>query len=106
MIESYRSEFNEDKKAQLSRDIQQRIYDLAVMLPTFSVPYFRTAYWSYLKLPKHFATKTSDSAFSPFSPTIGGLFWIDSKLKKAVKKKKNAPGKPMIDKIETYRTNK
>jgi microcin C transport system substrate-binding protein len=105
LIDAYRKEFNNKKKAQLSRDIQQRIFDLAVMTPTFMVPYFRSAYWGHWKLPKHFATKMSDGAFDPFHPETGGLFWLDKKDKERTERlrKERGKGKEIIHKIETFR---
>ena len=80
-----------------------------VFVPTWLVPYFRNAYWSWLKLPPHYATKTSDSAFVPVGEEMinsSGLFWIDVEEKRKIKKYKSSgktygPSDPIID--ETYR---
>ncbi len=101
MIMAYRNEFNETKKQKLSRQIQQFEYDNAAYIPTFLVPYFRIAYWSYWKSPKVPATKVSDGSFDLFGST-GGLFWLDKKLKEKVKKSKRKgkklKAKTVIDK--------
>jgi microcin C transport system substrate-binding protein len=64
----------------LSHKIQQKIHDLAIIVPLFRVPYFRTAHWRYIRTPKVAATKLS-SSLDVFEMSSGGLFWIDEKLK-------------------------
>ncbi|MBT3983695.1 MAG: ABC transporter substrate-binding protein [Bacteriovoracaceae bacterium] len=84
-IDGYRLEFDSKKKAKLSRQIQQRIHDLSVVVPTYLIPYFRQAYWRWIRLPKDIATEVSDSATDPLGLTTGGLFWVDKKLKSETK---------------------
>lgn len=94
-IDSERKEFDPNKKAELSRKIQQRIYDLALYVPTYLIPYFRQAYWRWIKLPEAYATDLSDSATEPLGTGTGGLFWIDENVKKetldAIKSGKTFP---------------
>ena len=45
------------------------------------VPFTRSGFWRWLKLPESIATKASISLFDPFNITTGGLFWIDDKTK-------------------------
>ena len=77
LIDAEKKEFDPKVKAELSRKIQQRIYDLALYVPTYLVPYFRESYWRWIKLPESYATELSDSATDPLSTGTGGLFWID-----------------------------
>ena len=99
LIEQYREETNEQKRIELSHVIQDKIYQKAVFIPAYMVPYFREAYWRWWKLPKIAATKWSESAFFDrgFSAESGGLFWFDEKLKKETleAKKKNQKFMPI-----------
>jgi microcin C transport system substrate-binding protein len=45
------------------------------------VPYVRTGFWRWLVLPPSHGTKLSEGLFDPFSSTVGGLFWIDEKIR-------------------------
>lgn len=83
LIESYRNEFDLAKKHQLSRQIQQQVYEAKVVIPGYSVPYAREGYWRWMKLPKEMATKQTEALFYP-SGFVGslGTFWIDQDVKK------------------------
>jgi microcin C transport system substrate-binding protein len=83
LIIAYRAESDEAKRIKLAHQIQQRIHDLAVYIPTKSAPYARAAYWRWVKLPEVPGTKMSYSLFSPFDSTYGGLFWLDLEEKQA-----------------------
>lgn len=86
LIESYRNEFDLEKKHQLSRQIQQKIDDAKVIISGYSVPYAREGYWRWMKLPKEMATKQTEALFYP-SGFVGslGTFWIDQEAKKQTK---------------------
>ena len=77
LIERYRDSLDEDERILLSKKIQRIIDDICAYVPTFMVPYARIAYWRWMVLPQFHGTRMSDDLFSPFSPTTGGLFWID-----------------------------
>ena len=83
LIESYRNEFDLAKKHQLSRQIQQQVYEAKVVIPGYSVPYAREGYWRWMKLPKEMATKQTEALFYP-SGFVGslGTFWINQDVKK------------------------
>lgn len=86
LIESYRNEFDLTNKHQLSRQIQQKIYEAKVVIPGYSVPYAREGYWRWMKLPKEMATKQTEALFYP-AGFVGslGTFWIDQDAKKETK---------------------
>lgn len=86
LIESYRNEFDLTNKHQLSRQIQQKVYEAKVVIPGYSVPYAREGYWRWMKLPKEMATKQTEALFYP-SGFVGslGTFWIDQDAKKETK---------------------
>jgi microcin C transport system substrate-binding protein len=102
LIDEYRLSTVEDDRMRLSRDIQQRIHDLAIYIPSYRVPFTRTGYWRWLKLPEHYGTRISDYLFPPVG---GGLFWIDEQVKQetleAMKSGKTFEPVTIID--ETYR---
>lgn len=86
LIESYRNEFDLTNKHQLSRQIQQKVYEAKVVIPGYSVPYAREGYWRWMKLPKEMATKQTEALFYP-AGFVGslGTFWIDQDAKKETK---------------------
>ena len=107
LIDAYRNSLDEDERIKLSVQIQEKIHEIGAFVPTFMVPYAREAYWRWWRLPKVPGTKHSESLFSPFASTTGGLFWYDKTLreetKQATKKKKAFPPVTIID--ETYKVN-
>ncbi|MBU1055579.1 MAG: extracellular solute-binding protein [Proteobacteria bacterium] len=105
LIDAYRNSLVEKERIKLSLEIQQKIHDLCVFVPTFMVPYTRDAYWRWWKFPKVFGTKNSTDLFDPFSSMTGGLFWFDAnsydETKKAMKKGEEFDPVSMTD--ETYK---
>ena len=65
----------------MSLVIQNKIHKIAAFVPTFMVPYVRIGYWRWMQLPAFHGTKLSEGLFDPFSSTVGGLFWIDKKIR-------------------------
>lgn len=98
LINRYRAATAEEDRIQLAHDIEQKIADQAVFIPSTMKTFTRAAFWRWLQLPKTHATKSSDSLFSPFNIRFGGLFWIDSKMKyhSLAAKKSSAGFKPVI----------
>ena len=86
LVEQYDKEFDFAKKAALSRQIQQRLYELASFVPAYQVPYTREGAWRWIKLPKVPATPKSELLYWPLDGgnsgySYGGLFWIDEQAK-------------------------
>ncbi len=81
LIDQYRASLDEQERIQLSLVIQNKIHEMAAFVPTFMVPYARTGFWRWLVLPPSHGTKLSEGLFDPFSSTVGGLFWIDEKIR-------------------------
>ena len=77
MIDAYRNSLDEDDRIALSWKIQEKIHEIGAYVPTFMVPYFREMYWRWWRFPKPPATRISESLFSPFDSSSGGLFWYD-----------------------------
>jgi microcin C transport system substrate-binding protein len=82
LINAYRVELDHNRRAALAHEIEQKIYDSAAMIPTFKVPYFREAYWVWIKLPANHATRSSDSAVDAMG---AGLFCIDTAEKNHIR---------------------
>ncbi|EOD53585.1 extracellular solute-binding protein [Aeromonas molluscorum] len=86
LVEQYDKEFDFAKKAELSRQIQARLYEIASFVPTYQVPYTREGAWRWIKLPKGIATAKSEVLYWPLDGfnsgySYGGLFWIDKTVK-------------------------
>ncbi|WP_372587287.1 extracellular solute-binding protein [Aeromonas caviae] len=86
LVEQYDKAFDFSKKADLSRQIQQRLYDLASFVPAYQVPYTRAGAWRWIRLPKVPATPQSDLLYWPLDGSnsgysFGGLLWIDEATK-------------------------
>ena len=105
LIDSYRNSLDEKERIHLSWEIQQKIHDIGMFVPTFMVPYTREAYWRWWRLPSPPGTRHSESLFDPFNSSTGGLFWYDKKLhdetEDAMKNERTFPPVTIIDK--TYR---
>ncbi|GAB5991867.1 extracellular solute-binding protein [Aeromonas enteropelogenes] len=107
LVEQYDKEFDFAKKAALSRQIQQRLYELASFVPAYQVPYTREGAWRWIKLPKVPATPKSELLYWPLDGgnsgySYGGLLWIDEALKTetkaAIKRGQTFPPVMRIDK--------
>lgn len=101
-IEKYRKEYDENARIKISHKIQQLIYDDASYIPTWLVPYFREAYWSWWQFPQIQATKSSSSLFDPFA-IAGGCFWFNKNknlnVTKAKKKDRELTQKTVVNKM-------
>ncbi len=100
LINAYREELNRNKRIELAHQIEQKIYDSAAMIPTFKVPYFREAHWAWIKLPKGYATRSSDSAVDAMGIST---FWIDLPLKNRIRQleRNGEPLSPPVTIIDT-----
>ncbi|MCG8335538.1 MAG: extracellular solute-binding protein [Proteobacteria bacterium] len=98
LIDEYRSSLSIERRMELAREIQQKIFEIGSYIPTYKVGYFRTIYWRWWQFPKIPATKTSEALFEPFKM---GLFWLDPDIKKetlaAMKNRKKFEPETIID---------
>jgi len=75
LIEAYdRAETLEQMKL-IAAQIEQVIHDDAAWVPGWAIPFYRLAYWQWVKWPKDFNVMTSRSAEEYF------VHWIDQELK-------------------------
>ncbi|MFT5603538.1 MAG: microcin C transport system substrate-binding protein [Paracoccaceae bacterium] len=103
-IDAYRAAQKKSTRVALAHELQALIYEQGSFIPTFKVPYTREAYWRWLQLPEHFATRTSDSVIDSMG-SAGGLFWIDKQRKQQIldMKDDNEEMDPLLIIDETWR---
>ncbi|HQQ74590.1 MAG TPA: ABC transporter substrate-binding protein, partial [Pseudomonadales bacterium] len=98
LIDAYRAELDRNKRIAMAHRMEQKVYDSAALIPTFQVPYFREAYWAWIKLPQgvsKYATRSSDSAVDAMD---AGLFWIDVAEKNRIRELRRE-GKPFSEPV-------
>ncbi|MGK5090657.1 extracellular solute-binding protein [Deltaproteobacteria bacterium TL4] len=102
LIDKFQNSTDVKERIQLSKQIQEKIHELGVYVPTYKVGYFREIYWRWWKFPKVPATKMSDSAFEPFGT---GTFWLDPDLKSETEKamKSGKTFEPVLLMDKTYK---
>ena len=107
LIMRYRRSVEEDERIKLARQIDMLFHEEGAYIPLFMLPYTRSGYWRWVKLPEFHGTKESSSVFYPFG-TPGGLLWIDEKEKEDTLAVKKQGGKfaPVTIVDETYRADK
>ncbi|WP_438462347.1 extracellular solute-binding protein [Marinomonas sp. PE14-40] len=102
LIDAYDSEFNVEKKAELSHQIQEKIMACDCFIPTYSVPYTRLAHWRYVRLPTTLGVGLS-TALADESGFEYGLFWLDEEIKKeTLKAKKSGQSFPVVNRVEKH----
>jgi microcin C transport system substrate-binding protein len=82
LITQYRQASDESQRITLSKKLQNLVHNKANFIPTFSLPFYRDAYWRWLRLPKLPGMKLADSSFDPITSSMGGIFWIDEAMRK------------------------
>ncbi len=79
-IMEYRNATQTALRIALAKELEQLVTDQAVFIPTFAVPYTRSGYWRWMKLPDHMGNRDTTNLFS-FSD---GYYWIDLEAKKGI----------------------
>ncbi len=102
---TYENSINIKERISLSHKIQEKIHELSAWVPLYQIPYTRSFYWRWIKMPKIAGTKNSTSLSG--DPAGVGNYWIDEKIKeetlKAMKEGKTFKPVTIIDK--TYKEN-
>ncbi len=102
MIMQYRASTQKQQRIDLAHNIEQAIHDSGVFIPSFKVPYTRSANWRWIKLPEQLGTRTTDDLFDVMGSSSGGLFWIDQHVKKQTKEaEKSGETFPAVEIIDT-----
>ncbi|MFD2176265.1 extracellular solute-binding protein [Veronia pacifica] len=79
LIDAYRAEFDETKRAEISHQIQKIVEDANIIVPGYMVPYDRQVHWRWVKFPSTPMTKQTELIFSPIDLST---FWIDTEVEK------------------------
>ena len=98
LVEAYDAEFDQEKRYQLSHQIQDYVTDASIIVPGYMVPYSRAVHWRWIEFPKQPMTKKTEMFFHPMDIAN---FWINSEVKKeteqAMKKGKTFPTVSVVD---------
>ena len=105
LIDAYRNSLDEEERIALSWKIQDKIHEIGPFVPTFMVPYVRQTCWRWWRLPDVPGTRHTNDLFDPFGSATGGLFWLDSALKKETEEAMSASRSfsPVTVVDETYK---
>ena len=76
LIEAYDKAQTMDEIRRLATQLEQHVYDNAAFIPAFKMPFYRIGCWRWIKWPKDFNVRLSQSA------SQYGLEWIDEAAKK------------------------
>ena len=82
LVDAFRSEGDLKKKAEITKKIQRIIFDNALIVPGYYVPYNRGAAWKWVRFPGWLNAKYQDDYFDPIA---NGYMWIDPAIEKDVK---------------------
>ncbi|WP_394247351.1 extracellular solute-binding protein [Vibrio profundi] len=83
LIEAYDAEFEQEKRIELSHQIQDYVAEANIIVPGYMVPYTRAVHWRWVQYPNNPMTKQTLSIFHPLDT---GNFWIDTSVKKDTQK--------------------
>jgi len=78
LIDAFDSATEKEERIRLIHQVEQMLHDIGMFIPMYKVPYTREAYWRWLRMPEHYATRTTEAIFEPMAE---GLFWIDEAAK-------------------------
>lgn len=87
LVDMYKNESNLQKMANINKKIQRRVHDLALVIPTYYVPYTRGASWKWIRYPSWLSLKYSDTFMDPLYSCMSGYTgynWVDEEIKKEV----------------------
>jgi microcin C transport system substrate-binding protein len=97
LIDAYDKAQSMDEIRRLALQLEQRIYDNAAFIPAFEQPYYRVAYWRWMKWPPGFNVRFSIGEYSQ----CNGLYWIDEAAKKETLDARDS-GKTFPPEIKVY----
>jgi microcin C transport system substrate-binding protein len=84
LITEYDRTTDHAARVDAAHKIQELVYDQAVFIPMYKVPYTREAFWRWVKLPEHYGTRITEALFEPMGGEYlrtDGLLWIDDEAK-------------------------
>ena len=77
MIKTFRTSFDLDLRKKTSREIQRRVADLSIFVPSYVNPNRRQVAWNWIKSSPESVNSRTDNMFD----VTEGVFWIDPALK-------------------------
>jgi len=96
LIKIYEEDLDPEKRKQAMWRIDQIVHDEAFLIPFWTAPYVRLAYWDYVQFPEFYFPKRTQSI------TDWMVYWIDPQKKAALEEAKRAnkayPIDPELDK--------
>jgi len=81
LLNAFRSEKALEKKAELTKQIQRLVYNEALVIPSYTVPYIRIAAWKWIRFPVWISFKYWDDFADPI---FNGYMWIDEGIKQEI----------------------
>jgi microcin C transport system substrate-binding protein len=86
LLDAFRAEGDLARKAQLDRQIQRKVDEAALVIPSYYVPFFRGVAWKWIRFPSWLSQKYHDDFYDPLSGTTGyvGYFWVDAEIRREV----------------------
>lgn len=100
LIAAYDQARTMDQIRSLARQLELRIRYDAAFIPAFEWPYFREAYWRWIKFPMAFASKESQGDIG-WNGWDNAQFWIDESIRPAVEAAAHG-GLPLPPEIKVY----
>lgn len=102
LVLAYQDSNNAPERSKLARDIQAKVDEMGMYIPSYYVPFVRQGYWRWMMLPDGNGTRLSDLVFDPMGL---GLFWIDEEEKERTRAamKANEKFEPVTIIDETYK---
>ena len=99
LIEAYRAGNDVSEMQRLAFKMEEMLADDGSFVPGFVIPFFRVAYWRWIKWPEDFNVKLATSL------TEYHLLWVDQEVREEVEKARNSGATfPALDTVhEQYR---
>ena len=95
LIARYDAATTMDDIRSLATQLETRIRYDAVFVPGFAIPFYRSGYWRWIKWPKDFNVRMSETSIQY------GLNWVDEDVKKETLDAR-AAGRTYPPSIEVY----
>ena len=80
LVEENRNARNRETIIRTSHELEKILHEQAVWVPAYQRPFYRVAYWRWVKWPEDFNVKISDQ------PDVSYVYWIDQAAKEETEK--------------------
>jgi len=82
LLDAARAASDLQEKARITKEIQRKVHDEALVIPNYYVPFNRGAAWKWWRFPAWLGQKFDAEFYSP--GTGGGYLWLDEAIKEEV----------------------